>query len=249
MQQSYLLRANQNDTPYCRINTNTGCAWLMALNHIHLRKLLKILFLDNRSRIAELRKDIREERVKSAGHDASGADFYVPFWADAKSHVFGLVDLQQATDERIALNRSRRNIYPLLRDGFLVWWDRRRRWTNTPFTSGQRVKTQFQFPGLDAIVKIDNILSVQDGRGVEHFVYPYFSPHPPLSDEAARLGLWLLIQALPTVPPNEIRILDVIRGQTFSLDRHPLRGQEEQIFRNLYHSALLERQRLEEEYD
>ena len=30
--------------------------------------------------------------------------------------------------------------------------------------------------------------------------------------------------------PHEIRILDVLRGQSFSTDKTPLRGDEEQLF-------------------
>jgi hypothetical protein len=55
-----------------------------------------------------------------------------------------------------------------------------------------------------------------------------------LSEDAARLGLWLLAAALPAVSSDAIRILDVIRGQTFSLDRTPLRGDEEEDFRRRY---------------
>lgn len=39
----------------------------MALDNIHLRKLLKILFLDQGPRRTALRGDIREEIAKEAG--------------------------------------------------------------------------------------------------------------------------------------------------------------------------------------
>lgn len=90
---------------------------------------------------------------------------------------------------------------------------------------------------------------MRDAQGVEHYVYPYFAPEPPLSEEAARLGLWLLIEALPQVPPAEIRILDVIRGQTFSVDRNPLDGAENQNFIQRYRGLLAEREALAAEYD
>lgn len=98
-------------------------------------------------------------------------------------------------------------------------------------------------------MKIDNILSVKDGLDAERLVYPYFSPEPALSEEAARFGLWLLIRAFPTIPPEEFRILDVIRGQTFSLEKMPLHGDEEEKFRRRYSHALSERQALLAEYD
>lgn len=221
----------------------------MALERIHLRELLKILFLEPNKCQSELRKDIREELVKESGNDVSGGgDFYGPFWADAKDHVFGRVDLRDMVDERVASNWRRKDLYPQLRDGFLLWWNQRRRWTNTPFSLGRSIKTQFQFPGIEAVVKVDNILSVMDGLDVERAIYPYFSPEPVLSEEAARWGLWLLTTALPNIPATEFRILDVIRGRTFSLDRTPLRGNEEDLFRRRYLEVIRLRDRLRSEY-
>ena len=221
----------------------------MALDQIHLRKLLKIMFLDAAKQQSELRKDIREQLAREAGDGGAGGDFYAPFWADAKSHVFGSGDLYQLVDARIAANGTRANLYPQLRQGFLVWWDQRRRWTNEPFRPGRALKSYFPFPGLDATVKIDSILSVRDGLDAERAVYPYFAPNPELSETAARLGLWMLTQALPTVPTEEFRILDVIHGRTFALDRTPLRGDEETEFRRRYSNLLSQRETLRREYE
>ncbi len=220
----------------------------MALNRIHLRKLLKILFSEPNARRSALRSDIREEIARETGQDEGGGDFYAPFWADAKSHVFGAADLHTMVDDRVGANGRRANLYPQLRAGFLTWWNERRRWTNEPFRLGRSLKAHFQFPGLDATVKVDNILTVRDGLDVEHVIYPYFAPEPVLSESAARLGLWLLSRALPTVPVEEIRILDVIRGRTFSVDRYPLLGNEEHEFRQRYATALNERDILRREY-
>lgn len=221
----------------------------MSLDRIHLRKLLKILFLPPNLRRSELRKDIREEINREAGEDTGGGDFYAPFWADAKAHVFGTLDLYDAVDARIAVNGRRDNLYPRLREGFLLWWNKRRRWTNEPFRMGRALKTHFAFPGLSATVKVDNILSVKDGLDAERVVYPYFSPEPVLSEEAARLGLWLLVRAFPSIPPEEFRILDVIRGQTFSIDKNPLQGDEEKNFCRRYGQAISEWKVLRTEYD
>jgi hypothetical protein len=87
----------------------------MALDRIHLRKLLKILFLDGNARRSALRADIRDEIAKATG-EGSGGDFYAPFWSDAKNHVFGIVDLRSMVNERIAANGRRANLYPRLRD-------------------------------------------------------------------------------------------------------------------------------------
>lgn len=221
----------------------------MSLEKIPLRKLLKILFLPPNERRSALRQDIREEISRESGEDAGGGDFYAPFWADAKAHVFGSLDLYDAVDDRVAVNGRRENLYPRLRDGFLLWWNQRRRWTNEPFQPGRALKAHFAFPGLNATVKVDSILSVKDGLGAERVVYPYFAPNLTLSDEAARLGLWLLVRAFPTIAPEEFRILDVIRGQTFSLDKNPLVGTEEENFRRRYGQALNERKALRAEYE
>ncbi len=220
----------------------------MALESIHLRKLLKLIFLEPNKRRAALRAEIREELRREAGEDAGGGDFYTPFWADAKSHVFGAADLRRATDGRIVANARRQNLYPQLRDGFLKWWDEKRRWTNSPFKPGKNYKARFRFPGLDATVKVESLLSVIDGVGQEYVVYSYFAPEPRLTAESARLGLWLLTQALPTIPPSQLRILDIIRGNTFSIDRNPLAGDEEIEFRARFARLIRERDELRAEY-
>lgn len=182
-----------------------------------------------------MRRDIWEDRDRESREDPSGGgDFYGPFWADAKGHVFGTVDLTEATAFRIGQNERRQNLYPRLRDGFLLWWRERRRWTNQPFRPGQSIKVRFPFPGIEAVVKVEGVLSVLDGLDAERFIYPYFAAEPALSEHAARLGLWLLVRAFPSVTPEKIRILDVIRGRTFSIDRTPLRGDEEEDFRRRY---------------
>lgn len=221
----------------------------MAINRIHLRKLLMLMFLAANRTTSELRKDIRDEIARAAGAESSGGDFYAPFWADARSHVFGTSDLHDSVAMRIAANPRRGALYPRLREGFLLWWNERRRWTNEPFQLGRPIRTQYQSADPQAVIKVDSILSVRDAQNDEHFVYPYFSPEPMLTEEAARLGLWLLTTALPGIPPVEIRILDVIRGQTFSIDRTPLQGTEERSFRRRHAALIAEWEALRAEYD
>lgn len=221
----------------------------MSLQVINLRKLLKLMFLQPRELTTALRDDIREERDRDRGISGGGGDFYGPFWKDAKDHVFGLSDLQTTTAERINGNERRRNLYPLLRDGFLLWWNERRRWTNAPFTSIDTPKTRLKISDVDLTVKVDCVLAVQDGRGDDHYVYPYWFPEPALNEESARIGLWILAQALPQIAPAELRILDVIRGRTFSLDRSPLTGDELRLFQQNYTRLLQRRQQLRDEYD
>ncbi|RIX98711.1 hypothetical protein D3218_16110 [Aureimonas flava] len=216
----------------------------MAIESIPLRKLLKIMFLDARAQRSSLVRDIGTDAARAAGRTGNGGDFHQPFWSDAKAHALGERDLHASVTARVASNRHYTNLYPRLRDGFLLWWNERRRWTNQPFRTGRSLSARFQVPGLDATVKIDNLLSVQDGGGVEHFVYPYFSEEPALGEHAARLGLWVLGQAFPDVPHEELRILDVIRGRTFSIDRNPLTGGEEEDFRERYVQLLTRRDEL-----
>ena len=221
----------------------------MSLENIHLRKLLKILYLQPNQRTSALRSDIREDIAREGGAGAGGGDFYGPFWRDAKDHVFGYRDLHDAVDVRVESNARRENLYPQLRDGFLLWWDNRRRWTNEPFHQAETPKGRFEFDGLGAVVKVDNILAVRDAREEIRFIYPYFSPTPALVDEASRLGLWLIDRALPNTPLDQVRILDVIRGQTFSTDRNHLQGDEQEVFVARYRLALNEWRRLWNEYE
>ncbi len=222
----------------------------MSLQLIHLRKLLKIMYLAGPRRIGALREDIRADISRERGEEGSGGgDFYGPFWRDAKDHVFGISDLTEQTRLRVLSNGGRANLYNQLHDGFLLWWQERRRWTNEPFHAANSVKTIFRLPGIDADIKFANILAVRDGRDQEHFVYPYWFPEPELSEEAARLGLWALCQAFPLVDPAELRILDIVRGRTFSLDRTALSGNEARLFQQRYQTALQQWEDLRREYD
>lgn len=221
----------------------------MALENIHLHKFLKLAFMEPKARRSALRSEIRQDLRRESGLGGGGRDFYTPFWADAKAHVFGNGDLGKTTADRIDANAQRENLYPQLRDGFLHWWNEKRRWTNLPFRPGRKLKARMKFPNLDATVKVDNILTVVDGADEEHVVYSYFAPEPALSKEAARLGLWLLMEAFPEIESSEFRILDIIRGNTFSIDRTPLAGDEEIEFQARYARLIRERDNLRKEYD
>lgn len=220
----------------------------MSLEVIHLRKLLKLLYSDPSRRVAALRSDIRDDISRETGTSTGGGDFYGPFWRDAKDHVFGISDLHQTTKARIESNSGRANLYPRLRDGFLLWWDKRRRWTNEPFIQAESLNSTYRNPTLNVQVKIENILSVRGSRDDDHFIYPYFSPDPILNDESARLGLYILSQSLSRIPTEEIRVLDVIRGKNFSFERTPLHGNEEDIFKRKFLELEKEWKSLRSEY-
>ncbi len=221
----------------------------MSLQVINLRKILKLMYLPPRELTTALRNDVREDRDRERGVVGGGGDFYGPFWKDAKDHVFGISDLQDTTTDRVSGNERRKNLYPLLRDGFLLWWNERRRWTNAPFIPIDTPKTRYRVPNIDTVIKIDCVLAVQDGSEEDHYVYPYWFPEPVLNEESARVGIWVLSQALPQVDITELRILDVMRGRTFSIDRNPLDGAEVDIFSRNFDRLTQRRQQLRDEYD
>lgn len=219
----------------------------MSLELIHLRKLLRLMYLTPNRQVAELRSDIRQDIARDAGTATGGGDFHGPFWSDARDHVFNRRDLHTSVQARIDSNPGRERLYPRLRDGFLLWWNERRRWTNEPFQPLQPPHGRFGIEGLGT-VKVENILSVRDAAGEDHFIYPYFAEAPLLGEEGARLGLWLMREALPDYSMNDMRILDVMRGQPFSVDRHSLRGDEEQILRTRWGRLIDDWRNLREEY-
>lgn len=220
----------------------------MSLQSVSLRKLLKIMYLEGQPLVSELRKDVRTDLDRERGDTGGGGDFYGPFWKDAKDHAFSETDLHDTTARRILANPRRTILYGRLRDGFLLWWNERRRWTNAPFEPISVPTTRHRVLGLDTVVKIDCIFAVRDGRGDRHYVYPYWFPEPVVHEEAGRLALWLVTQAMPQINADEFRVLDVIRGKTYSLERNPLKGDESTIFTRRYERALNEWQRLRKTY-
>lgn len=222
----------------------------MSLKSLHLRKLIKLMYLAGPRRTSAIRADIRDDLARERGNTGEGGgDFYGPFWRDAKDHVFGRSDLHAQTALRIASNGGRENLYTQLRDGFLLWWDRKRRWTNEPFRPAAPVRSMVRIGGIDCNIKVDNILSVRDARDDDHFVYPYWFNEPALDEESSRIALWCLTQAFPAADETELRLLDVIRGETFGFDKTPPRGDEAEVFRRKFDSLLLEWDRIRREYD
>ena len=221
----------------------------MSLGRMPLRKLLQLMYANESLRISKLREDIRNDIGRESGQDVGGPDFFSPFWRSAKNHVFGLGDLSSAVEEHIRANPRRRNLYPRLRDGFLLWWNERRRWTNQPFTETQAIRGSYVNARLDVTARVDNVLCVRDGMNEDHFIYPYFSEQPVLPEQGARLGLWILSETFPHIPANELRVLDVIRGVNHSMESAPLRGDERSIFEGRMEALLSEWGRLRLEYD
>lgn len=213
----------------------------MALDRIHLRKLLKLFLLKDSVRSTAIRADAREVMKKRDEGPSPGGDFHVPFWRDAKDHAAGRGDLIEATEAQIEKNWRRKKLYPRLRDGFLSWWNEKRRWINEAIVElPQTIKSSHGFVDIDGIVKVENLLSLQVGDDRRRYVYPYFSDRPALTPESGRLGLWLMSKALPQLALEDMRILDVIRGETYSVDKYPLNGDEEEQFTLRYRRILRE---------
>jgi hypothetical protein len=196
-----------------------------------------------------LREDIRAEISKETGPQGDGGDFHQAFWSDAKAHAMGSGDLQARVVGRVAASRQRKRLYPLLSDAFLVWWNEKRRWINEPFRAVERrINARFAIDEVGAIIKVDNLLAVEFEDESHRLVYPYFDELVQLSDDAARVGLWVMTQAIPREIPSAFRILDVLRSKSLGIDDAPFRGDEEQVLLKLYGHVLSERERLRTEY-
>ena len=218
----------------------------MSLEKINLNTAVRLIFSPANRQTSELRADIRRENAKSEGVEG-GPDFYVPFWGDAKLHAVGAADLHACVADRIERNPGRKRLYEALRDGFLLWWNERRRWTNEPFEPIAAPSTIIELDSATQL-KIQNLLAVRDASNTAHFVYPYFSEHAPLTERGSRLILWGLTTAFPDVDPTELRVLDVMVGRSFSIDRTPLSGREKAEFQALMATLRQRRSDLAEEY-
>ena len=213
----------------------------MGLDRVPLRKLLKLFLMKESMRSTAIRADAREVMKRQDEGPGTGGDFHVPFWRDAKDHAAGRCDLRDRTDLQIEKNWRRKNLYPRLRDGFLKWWNEKRRWVNEAITElPKTIKATYGFADIEGTVKVQNLLCLRVGDDKHRYVYPYFSDRPALTPDVARLGLWLMSRALPQHRIEDMRILDVLRGETFSVDKYPLVGDEEVAFRLRYRSILRE---------
>lgn len=105
----------------------------MSIEKANLRKLLQLFYAADRQQRRLLREDIRNDRRRESGGRDEGGDFYSPFWADVKSHVAGHSALKDQSGIRIAANKSRARLYPVLTDCFLTMWSEKMRWRNEPF--------------------------------------------------------------------------------------------------------------------
>ncbi len=221
----------------------------MSILNIQLRKLLQLFYADDRLRRSLLLTDIRADARREDGDGrGTGGDFHVPFWADAKAHVAGALDLTEQTKIRIAANKTRARLYPLLRDGFLFLLNERLRWRNEPVQIvPENVHGHLAIAELGANVRLENVMFARVRGDFDRLVYPYFSEHPPLPDEGARLGLWAMSVALADHSLDDMRIIDVLRRAAFSPTANPLGGDERETFIERYRALISEWERLKGE--
>lgn len=221
----------------------------MTIKVINLNKLLKICGLAENRLITELRSDLRTERDKLLGQKSGGGHFQHPWWSAAKLHCIGLADLEEQTELLVSVSAQRKRLYPMLTAGFLNWLTRLQRTTNQVIGwSEEVVHTHYAVPGLDLTVKVDNLLALRLGQDSHKLVYPYFSEAPALSERWARVGLWLMSEALSEYDLADMELLDVLGARSFSGSSTFLKGDEESIFEVRYAHILALWDELKPEY-
>jgi hypothetical protein len=207
----------------------------MTIKVINLNKLLKLFALPENKLISELRDDLRGERDKLLKKSSGGGHFHHPWWDAAKDHAVGLCDLAEQTEVLIEIAGGRKRLYRLLTKSYLQWLDRLRRSTNRPIGwVEEKIHTHYTVPGMDLTVKVDNLLALKVGEDHHRLVYPYFTEEPTLSEKWARVGLWLLRNALSEFDITEMEILDILRARSFSGGAVFLKGDEEALFARRY---------------
>ena len=217
----------------------------MSVDTINLRKLLQLFYADQKFERSLLLKDIRddiakEKKKKDPNQESKGGgDFYGPFWADVKDHAAGISDISDQTKIRIAKNKSRARLYPLLHNSFLMMWNDLMRWRNEPFEFVPKsVHARLELNKLGATVKIENTVAVKIWDGSHRIIYPYFSEKPAIPEEGARLGFWALHKALPEYRAEDFRIVDMQHRTYFRPEDVGIRGDEEKLFLQKYEALL-----------
>jgi hypothetical protein len=220
----------------------------MSIERIHLRKLLRLFYANPRERRRLLVSDIGSDRNREENGSGDGGDFHGPFWADAKEHVAGRLDLREQSKARIESNKARARLYPLLTESFLSLWNEKIQWRNEKFeTYPVSIKAQLFIEDLGATVKVENVVAVRIPDGSSRIVYPYFSETPILPIEGARLGLWVLKEALTDFQTEDFRIVDILRRSYFRPMEIPTQGNERELFVRRYDEVLQEWRKLRDE--
>ena len=211
----------------------------MSIQIINLNKLLRLCTLPENKLITELKADLNAERKKLDGQKSGGGHFHHPWWDVAKDHVIGEADLSESLPYLVAAGINRDRLYPMLTEAFLSWFDEFRRSTNMAIgISEEEVHKHYVVPRLGLTVKVDNLLALRLGHDSHRLIYPYFSEWPALPQDWARVGLWLMRDALVEFDITQMEILDVLRSRSFRGSSVFLRGDEEAIFAAKYRHML-----------
>ncbi|MFC4349597.1 hypothetical protein ACFO5Q_17235 [Kordiimonas lipolytica] len=207
----------------------------MSLHEARLSKIIKIAYADAKLSRKEIFNDvsacIRKEQNPESG-SGGGGDFHGVLWAAFKECIFeqDVEGFDQMVAALISGNSRRKRLFPQLADGLKSWGLLKRRWMNEEIKRIKNPVGTVILEGQDIAFKVNNVLALEIvGKG-NRYIYPYFSEKPALNDEAARVALWQLHCALPHVHLDEIRILDVMRGKSYSTVEVPLVGDEHDIF-------------------
>lgn len=214
----------------------------MALNNVSLNKLLKMLPRPLGARKTIIVRDASDAVLKEKKvQNEDGGDFYASFWCDAKKFLLRGEDLRQLVSERIRRNPPKLRLYPMLRDGFLRWYEVQ--FGETDSADRDEIANAFGkctslTPSGD--VRVHGILAWKEPDGSRHLVYPYFDKDFSLGPRAARLGRWTMASALPKYDAESMTILDVLRGAAYGNDNCPLLGNEEQVLSERYEGYLRE---------
>jgi len=217
----------------------------MTIHSLHLRKFIQIVFSDDKRRKRLLKEIIRND---SRANSDGGGDFFSPFWADVKNFIAGKVDLTESVEGRIAGNKGRARLYPVLERGFRRIWFNEIGMRNEPIRGIQNtVHGTTKLISIGAEIKVHNAIAFDPEKSASRIIYPYFPEYPPLSEVAARIGLWVMMQAFPGREFEGMRIYDLQRGKSFSAISVQLLGNERELVERQYSLILEDWKRMVEE--
>ncbi|WCL55546.1 hypothetical protein [Gimibacter soli] len=207
----------------------------MSLHTARLSKIIKIAYTDEKLARRDIHADVADHIQKGKVTDKSsggGGDFHSELWARFKDCIFehDAEGFDLIVTALIKANSRRKRLFPLLAAGLKSWGLEKRRWMNEEIKRIKSPTGTVDLNSPDLSFKVNNILALEIVGQSNRYIYPYFSAEPALSDEAARVALWQIHKALPHVKLEEVRILDVLRGRSFSVSDVPFLGDEQSLF-------------------
>ncbi len=207
----------------------------MSLHTARLSKIIKISYADDKTFRKDIYDDVSDYIRKERNPDkpsGGGGDFHSVLWAAFKECIFeeNTESFDQIVATLIYENPRRKRLFPLLAMGLKSWGLQKRRWMNEEIKRIKNPVGIVEIEDHDIAFKVNNILALEIAGKGNRYIYPYFSEEPALNKEAARVALWQLHRALPRINIEEFRVLDVMRGKSYSVTDAPLMGDEHAIF-------------------